>query len=278
MFATASLAARIERAESGSIEEMARAAAARIGDDVVIRPIGGGLAVYAGPDSPVNKLAGLGFAPVPAVSELEAIEQEFARRGAPLQVEFATLGDPTIPRMLTGRGYDLIGFENVMGLRLEAAERAATDDASIRVERVGPEENTLWMDAVADGFQQPDVFDGPPSHETYSREAIERVFADTFASPSFERIIALRNGVVAGGASLRLHQGIALLAGAATRPAHRRRGVQTALLTYRLRDAAQRGCDIAAVTTQPGSKSTENVMRFGFSLLYVRAILVKPPS
>ncbi len=120
MFATASLAARIERAECGSIEEMARAATARIGDDVVVRPIGGGLAVYAGPDSPVNKLAGLGFAPVPAVSELEAIEQEFARRGAPLQVEFATLGDPAIPRMLTGRGYDLIGFENVMGLRLEA--------------------------------------------------------------------------------------------------------------------------------------------------------------
>ncbi len=68
------------------------------------------------------------------------------------------------------------------------------------------------MDAVADGFQNPDVFDGPPSHETYSREAIERVFADTFASPGFERIIALRNGVVAGGASLRLHQGVALLA------------------------------------------------------------------
>jgi hypothetical protein len=41
--------------------------------------------------------------------------------------------------------------------------------------------------------------------------------------------------------------------------------------------AARRGCDIAVVTTQPGSKSAENVERFGFVILYVRAILIKQP-
>ena len=70
-------------------------------------------------------------------------------------------------------------------------------------------------------------------------------------------------------------EGVAQLAGAATLPEHRRQGVQTALLRHRLLDAARRGCDVAVVTTQPGSKSTENVQRFGFSVLYVRAILVK---
>jgi hypothetical protein len=35
------------------------------------------------------------------------------------------------------------------------------------------------------------------------------------------------------------------------------------------------GCDIAVVTTAPGSKSQENVQRRGFDLLYTRAILVK---
>jgi GNAT superfamily N-acetyltransferase len=68
---------------------------------------------------------------------------------------------------------------------------------------------------------------------------------------------------------------VAQLAGAATLPEHRRQGVQTALLRYRLFDAARRGCDVAVVTTQPGSKSTENAQRFGFALLYVRAILIK---
>ena len=34
---------------------------------------------------------------------------------------------------------------------------------------------------------------------------------------------------------------------------------------------------IAVVTTQPGSKSQQNVQRRGFDLLYTRAVLVKQP-
>jgi hypothetical protein len=54
--------------------------------------------------------------------------------------------------------------------------------------------------------------------------------------------------------------------------------VQTALLAARLADAAAAGCDVAVVTTQPGSRSQQNVQRRGFDLLYVRAVLVKAPS
>ncbi|HEU4420820.1 MAG TPA: GNAT family N-acetyltransferase, partial [Planctomycetota bacterium] len=57
----------------------------------------------------------------------------------------------------------------------------------------------------------------------------------------------------------------------------RRRGIQAALLRARLADAARAGCDVAVITTQPGSKSQANAQRQGFSLLYARAILVKPP-
>jgi GNAT superfamily N-acetyltransferase len=74
---------------------------------------------------------------------------------------------------------------------------------------------------------------------------------------------------------MRLSEGVAQLTGAATLPAHRRRGVQTALLSTRLADAVRAGCDIAVVTTAPGSKSQQNVQRRGFHLLYTRAVLVK---
>ena len=77
---------------------------------------------------------------------------------------------------------------------------------------------------------------------------------------------------------MRLSEGVAQLTGAATAPAHRRHGVQTALLSVRLADAAHAGCDIAVVITQPGSKSQQNVQRRGFHLLYTRAVLVKSPS
>ena len=35
------------------------------------------------------------------------------------------------------------------------------------------------------------------------------------------------------------------------------------------------GLDVAVVTTQPGSKSQQNVQRQGFELLYTRAVLVR---
>ena len=36
-------------------------------------------------------------------------------------------------------------------------------------------------------------------------------------------------------------------------------------------------CDVAVITTQPGSKSQQNAQRQGFDLLYTRAVLVKQP-
>jgi GNAT superfamily N-acetyltransferase len=129
---------------------------------------------------------------------------------------------------------------------------------------------------VADGFAHPDS-QGVPSHEDFPREVLERAERD-FAAAGVLRYIALRDGVVAGGGSLRVADGVAQLAGAATAPAHRRRGVQSALLSARLADAAGAGCDVAVVTTQPGSKSQQNVKRRGFDLLYTRAVLVKQPS
>jgi ribosomal protein S18 acetylase RimI-like enzyme len=87
--------------------------------------------------------------------------------------------------------------------------------------------------------------------------------------------IARRDGAIADGASVRMAEGVAQFTGVATVPAHRRQGVQTALLSARLADAAAADCDVAVVTTSPGSKSQQNVQRQGFDLLYTRAILVK---
>jgi len=115
-----------------------------------------------------------------------------------------------------------------------------------------------------------------PSHEEFPREAVDAAERDMVAA-GVVRYTALRDGVIAGGASFRIAEGIAQLTGAATAPAHRRRGIQTALLAARLAAAAAAGCDVAVVTTQPGSKSQQNTQRQGFDLLYTRAVLVKQP-
>ena len=109
--------------------------------------------------------------------------------------------------------------------------------------------------------------------EEFPREVYERAER---AAAGVLRYLALRDGEPAGGAGLRTSAGIAQFAGAGTAPAHRRRGVQSALLATRLADAVAAGCDVAAITVQPGSKSEQNAHRHGFDLLYTRAVLVKP--
>ena len=102
---------------------------------------------------------------------------------------------------------------------------------------------------------------------------LDRTVGDMATASGFARPVGTAS--ITGGASLRVCEGVAQLCGAATAPAHRRRGVQSALLAARLADSARQGCDVAVVTTQPGSKSQQNVQRQGFELLYTRAILVR---
>ena len=276
MFATATLAKRIERAEKGLIVEAARSSGHRLPPgQMLIEEFAGAAAVYVEPGAPFNKVAGAGFDGAPAVEILDSIERQYAERGSPVQFEVSSLGDPVVVRTLTTRGYELVGFENVLGLAIDRRSPMQHPD-EVHISRADPGDADVWLDTVVTGFLHADVFDGPPSHETISRDVLEPIFRDMAATPSFERYLARRGDSVAGAASLRIEDGVAQLAGAATLPQHRRRGVQTALLAHRLAEAAARGCDVAVVTTQPGSKSQENVQRAGFSLLYTRAILVKP--
>jgi ribosomal protein S18 acetylase RimI-like enzyme len=121
----------------------------------------------------------------------------------------------------------------------------------------------------------PDAFDGPPPLETGETSGMDLIFRDMASLDGFSQHLARREGRVAGGASMRIDNGIAQLCGAATLAEHRRRGIQTALLRERLARAAGAGCDVAVITTEPGSKSQANAQRQGFELLYVRAVLIK---
>jgi GNAT superfamily N-acetyltransferase len=273
LFCDTALAERIERVEMELMAEAARAAHRRAGGgDGFALPIAGGVATFAVPDSPFNKVAGLGFAGVPSAADLEEIEEAFAARAADVQVELSILGEPDIGAFLADRGYRLTSFENVLGLAI-GGEIELVTPPRVQVRLSGEDEFDAWLDVVAEGFAHPDA-QGVPSHEDFPRDVIEHAERD-FAAAGVVRYLALHDGTPAGGASLRIAEGVAQLAGSATAPAHRRRGIQSALLAARLRDAAAAGCDIAVVTTQPGSKSQQNVQRRGFHLLYTRAILVK---
>ena len=275
LFAGIVLAERIERAEAQLMAGVSVAARRRgAGTAGFVLPIAGGVASFAEEGSPFNKVAGLGFGGVPSVAALGEIERTFAARGAPVQIELSHLADPAIGALLTGRGYRLVSFENVLGRALEGRPERVTPPG-VEVRPSGEDELEAWLGVVVDASLHSDA-QGVPSHEEFPREVIASAERDA-AAAGVLRYLALRDGVIAGGASLRMTEGIAQFTGAATAPAHRRRGVQTALLLARLTDAAAAGCDIAVVTTQPGSRSQRNVQRRGFDLLYTRAVLVRQP-
>jgi len=273
LFCDTALARRIERAETGLIADTSRATQARTGTEGFLIPIAGGMASFAEPDSPFNKVVGLGFDGVPSAGELDVVEKAFADRGAPTQVELAHLAESAIGELLSDRGYRLESFENVLGLALDGDDPEPITPPGIEVRRSTADELDAWVAVVADASTHPDT-QGLPWHDEFPREAVENAERD-FAAAGGTRYAAFRDGVLAGGADFRITDGIAQLAGAATAPAHRRHGVQSALVAARLADARAAGCDVAVIVTQPGSRSQQNAQRRGFDLLYTRATLVK---
>ena len=260
LLAGPSLAHRIEAAEQRLSVSLA-AAASRAGTDAFALPLAGGAAVFAGAGSPFNKVIGLGFAGPLEPADLAEIEAAYVARHAPIQVELSTLAEPSIAPLLTGRGYALVGFEDVLGRALAPTDAAPPAGP---VEVAPTDDDPAWVRTVCAGFGAPDLGpEGGNTHESFSQEALERVFGHLLAAPGFRRYLA------------RIDDGVAQLCGASTLPALRRRGVQTALLRARLADAARTGCDVATMTTAPGSKSQHNARRQGFELLYTRAILVR---
>ena len=275
LFCDVSFAARVERADCLLLAEACVSTARRL-DGVLAAPLGGGFVSYAEPGSPLNKIAGLGFAPL-HLGDLAAVEERVLARGGPVQVELSSLGDPAIGQALTRRGYVLMGVEQVLGRRVTPADAEAPLPDGVTVTESPLSGLEGWLQLLTEGFLSPDG-QGVQSHETFEQATLTQTMRDFAQTEGMTRFVAAVNGQPAGGASLRLTDGIAQLCGAATLPALRRRGVQTAMLTARLALAAQAGADLAVITTMPGSRSMQNAQRRGFVPLYVRNMLVLAPD
>ena len=278
MFCSVELGARIDRGEADLLEASLaarRALGANVGP-AFVREVGGGIACWVRPDAPFNKVAALGFAPLED-SELDALEADYAARGAGVRIELSSLGDAELPRRLAARGYRPAGIENVLGQPLPAAPVGDDRRSDVEVAPSPSDELDSWIDVVYRGFATPDG-QGVPNDESFPREVLEPCIREIAEVPGASRYVARRAGQLAAAASMRVHDGVVLLTGAATLPEHRRHGAQTALLHRRLADAAAAGAELATMVTQPGSTSMANALREGFALLYVRNVWEKPVS
>jgi GNAT superfamily N-acetyltransferase len=126
---------------------------------------------------------------------------------------------------------------------------------------------------VAEGFaagEGPVAAPVPPAPDAF--ETLTRVMRG-FIHPDFERFLAWIGDEPAGGGCAYTIDGVRGVAGTATLPAFRRRGVQQAVVAHAL-NAAAGLADLAMATTEPGSTSQRTFERFGFQVIYTRAVFV----
>lgn len=272
-FADLSLARRVEAAWDRLGVENARSRSRMAPDSgAEILPVGGGHAVFLGAGSPLSQAQGLGLnGPVPE-ADLARMEQFFADRGTPAQVEVASLADPGFLPTLCGRGYAIA--EQTHCLVSSAQDWPGSDPrggssrwpADVAIVRVEDSDVELWADLLLDCFfEPPDV--APPE---LREGAIAMALAEGVSA-----WLAKIDGQPAGSGSLVIREGLALICGDGTLPRFRHRGVQSALLEARLAHARAGGCDLAAICTQPGSGSQRNAERQGFRVVYARTMMVR---
>jgi GNAT superfamily N-acetyltransferase len=161
--------------------------------------------------------------------------------------------------LLCARNYRPIEISNVLYRVVE--KPAHEDSGNIKVRIIAPEEAELWTDINVRGW----TADHPQFVDSIRQ--IGTVMSRRKQSLCF---LAEVDGQPGAAGVLFLHQGVALLGGAATVPELRRRGLQAALLKERLRYAFDAGCDLAEMVAEAGSNSQRNAERKGFRVAYTR--------
>ena len=261
------LARRVEMAEANAGRECAEGYH-RLHPDcpVATEEIAGGIAVFAGVDSPVTQAIGVGLRGAVSDAELDALGDFFLSRKAPAAIELCPFIDMSLYEKFAARNYRLLEVSNVLLLDdLQAARIPETMPLGVTVRAASAEESKLWTVTVAQGFAE---------HFPVTQAILDVMEGMCYRSSSCA-FLAFVDGVVAGGAVVSADDGVCGLFGACTLPAFRRRGVQTALLATRLAWARAKGCDLAVSITQPGSISHRNIERSGFRVAYTRTKLIR---
>jgi GNAT superfamily N-acetyltransferase len=213
-----------------------------------------------------RRVNGLGTRRPATQSALTAALTPMSALGGAFAIAVVADCDPdALPEWLQGHGFTLVSSWMKFRRACAGAPDVATD---LQVRVVGPESAAAFGGVVRDGF------------------ALQPAFADWSARlvgrPGWCCVMAFdKHAPVAAGAAY-VKGAYAGLGFGATLESHRRRGAQSALLSQRLREAAARGARVAAVETgervpDRPNNSYRNILRCGFSEVYLRRNYMSPP-
>jgi GNAT superfamily N-acetyltransferase len=253
----------IERSEVRGLERCFENARQRFAQ---LRPascsIGGGLAVFAGINSPLSEAVGVGLWARAGRAEAELLTQFYRDRGSQPRVRLSPHADPDFVKALLELGYAPFEYENPLVADLHALD--ARRDARVEEMR-DPQE---WSRATGSAF-----LGGKPCDE--SNLLIGLMICTV---PTTTALEIRENGTIIASGCLEVDGDIAGFFGAGTAPGRRGQGLQSALISDRAARAIERGARYGRVTTMPGTPSEQNFRRIGFVPLYTRTTWGMPEA
>jgi ribosomal protein S18 acetylase RimI-like enzyme len=237
-------------------------------------PLADGWILFDGPGSPVNKVCGIGFDRPLTDAELDQIVTFFTERGAEPKVELSPFAPPELLAGLAKRGFVLREFENTLILDLQKSGdfRKALPGGwptGVTIEQVDSTNDTAvreYVDVSFSGFF--------PEGAVLPDSLIE-FGMKTAKAPGYELFVARAGREAVGAAGCQSSEGVTQMFGASVKAAHRRRGIQQALIAVRAERGRELGSHMAVIHSKPGIPTERNSARLGFQMAYVRAVLVK---
>lgn len=273
MLVDRALVERLEQAETAGVAALVDALVATgcTGPVPTATPLGRGLLVVTGAARYVNRAVGVSLDDLGA-AEVDAVVRHYAAAGLPAAVQLSSWAPDRTVAALGAAGFVPAWCRSVLAVdprRAVVGEGAAGADAAL--DRSGPVQVVAVGDDPVRAAQAADVMAADALAAGTDRGPGDEFMAADRVSAGTTQLLALLDGRPVGCGSLtvvRTDDGPAgWLGAAATVPAARRRGVQTALVGHRLRLAARAGCDLVGVTASVGTTSARVLQRCGLSLV-----------
>jgi hypothetical protein len=213
-----------------------------------------------------NRVVGLGLKTRASKGTVDALVKGYVERGVKnfaLQIS-PEANPPELHNWLADHGLEIRDSWSKMYRPATPVDQIKTD---LRIERIDKSRADLFGQTACNGFGMPDT--------------LSPMVGGPVGLPDWFHYIAFDGSTPAAVAALFVRNGVGWLGIAATLPDYRNRGAQGALMTRRIQDGIDQGCDFLITETwkeipEKPNPSYRNMLRTGFIAAYDRPNYMMP--
>lgn len=218
-------------------------------------PINSGWMVHDGTGSWANYAAGLGLNGPVTSAEIQRLVDFYDAHGVDAQVQTTPYQDPSLFSVLAEHHFVTDDF-TVMFVH-DLKDLSTTQMPGLEFIEINPGNNEdiqVFVNAQMIGFYAPNA----------APEGIAAITERVGRHPRCRVWLLKLDGKIVGSGGLEVFENSAVLIAGAIFPEARRKGIQSAFMSYRLRIARDLGVDYALVGSVPNGGTERNALRQGF--------------